>query len=158
MLQGLAMALLEQGSSGSSLESSPAASAQGPAAEVLLGPGPSFGGSLVKYFGKRRGGLYCVLPCEGQTKHTAMVTGSRPAWKQELSFKSVQISSDLQVLPQARLADLTPTAAAQQDALPARFSRPAMLHSLVKGQQARERFRLAWLQDADTPCSICCAY
>ena len=78
MLQGLAMALLEQGSSGSSLESSPAASAQGAAAEVLLGPGPSFGGSLVKYFGKRRGGLYCVLQCEGQTKHTAMVAGSRP--------------------------------------------------------------------------------
>ncbi len=91
------MAQLEQISSGSSSGSSPAAASTGGAAGVLLGPGRSFGGNLARHFAGRKGGLYCVLQCEGQTKHTAMVSGSRPAWKQELSFKSVQISSDLQV-------------------------------------------------------------
>ena len=91
------MAQLEQLSSGSSSGSSPA-SASG-AAGLLLGPDRSFARNLARHFAGRKGGLYCVLQCEGQTKHTAMVSGSRPAWKQELSFKSVQISSDLQVPP-----------------------------------------------------------
>ena len=100
-LQGLAMAQLEQGSSGSSSESSPAAVTRGGAAGVLLGPGRSFGGNLARHFAGRKRGLYCVLQCEGNTKHTAMVSGIHPAWKQELSFKSVPISSDLQVAPHA---------------------------------------------------------
>ena len=74
-------------------------------------PGRSFGGNLARHFAGRKGGLYCVLQCEGQTKHTAMVSGSRPAWKQELSFKSVQISSDLQVLPYPQTAERCQTPA-----------------------------------------------
>ena len=93
------MAQLEQGSSSSSSESSPIAMTRGSHAGVLLGPSWSFGANLARHFAGRKGGLYCVLQCEGHTKHTAMAAGSHPAWKQELSFKSVQISSDLQVMP-----------------------------------------------------------
>ena len=74
------------------------------ATTALLGPGHTFGRNLARHFAGRKGGLYCLLQCEGQTKHTAMASGSRPAWKQELSFKSVQISSDLQVAPDANPA------------------------------------------------------
>ena len=44
-----------------------------------------------------------LLQAEGHIKRTALAggTAARPAWKQELSFKSVQISSDLQVRCQA---------------------------------------------------------
>ncbi len=87
---------MEQSSSNSDSPSS--TFIRGGAADVLLGPGQGFGRNLAKHFAKRKGGLYCKLQCEGQTKHTAMVSGSHPAWKQELSFKSVQISSDLQVM------------------------------------------------------------
>ena len=96
VLQGLALAQMEQSSSNSDSPSS--TFNRGGAADVLLGPGQGFARNLAKHFAKRKGGLYCVLQCEGQTKHTAMVSGSHPAWNQELSFKSVQISSDLQVI------------------------------------------------------------
>ena len=94
-LQGLLLAQTDTSSARS--ERPPTDISRGGAADVLLGPGHSFGRNLARAFARRKGGLYCVLQCEGQTKHTAMVSGNRPSWKQELSFKSVQISSDLQV-------------------------------------------------------------
>lgn len=89
------MAQMEASNSGS--ERSPALASMGSAADMLANPSHDFGRALAKHFARRKGGLYCVLQCEGQTRHTALVSGSHPAWKQELSFKSVQISSDLQV-------------------------------------------------------------
>lgn len=44
----------------------------------------------------RRGDVYCMLAAEGRIRRTTLATGPNPAWRQELSFKSVQISSDLQ--------------------------------------------------------------
>lgn len=42
--------------------------------------------------------VYCILNCEQQTKRTSLATGqSHPKWNEEIAFKSVQISSDLQV-------------------------------------------------------------
>ena len=46
-----------------------------------------------------RGDVYCVLQCEGQVKRTALAKGHlNPVWKEDIAFKSVRISSDLQVL------------------------------------------------------------
>lgn len=46
-----------------------------------------------------RGAVYCILRCEGQVKRTALARGHHnPVWKEDIAFKSVRISSDLQVL------------------------------------------------------------
>ena len=98
MLQGLAAALTD--GRNMSVDSSPGQADSSSTAEVLQSSSSrDFRRTLARRLARRRGGLYCVLQCEGQTKHTALVSSSRPAWKQELSFKSVQISSDLQVSP-----------------------------------------------------------
>lgn len=45
-----------------------------------------------------RGDVYCVLKCESQIKRTALAKGHQnPVWKEDVAFKSVQISSELQV-------------------------------------------------------------
>ena len=45
-----------------------------------------------------RGDVYCVLKCEGQVKRTALAKGHQnPMWKEDIAFKSVQITSELQV-------------------------------------------------------------
>ena len=45
-----------------------------------------------------RGDVYCMLRCEGLVKRTALARGHQhPVWKEDVAFKSVQISSDLQV-------------------------------------------------------------
>ena len=44
----------------------------------------------------RRGDVYCLLAAEGRVRRTALAAGPDPAWREELSFRSVQISSDLQ--------------------------------------------------------------
>lgn len=45
-----------------------------------------------------RGDVYCMLRCEGLVKRTALARGHQhPVWKEDIAFKSVQISSDLQV-------------------------------------------------------------
>ena len=96
LLQGLAAALAD--GRNMSLDSSPGVADSSNTADVLQSSSSrDFGRTLARRLARRRGGLYCVLQCEGQTRHTALVSSSRPAWKQELSFKSVQISSDLQV-------------------------------------------------------------
>ncbi|KAK9808775.1 hypothetical protein WJX72_003363 [[Myrmecia] bisecta] len=42
--------------------------------------------------------LYCVLQCQNQVKRTQLASGaSHPVWKEEVTFKAVQITSDLQV-------------------------------------------------------------
>ena len=98
MLQGLAAALAD--GRNMSVDSSPGLADSSSTADVLQSSSSrDFGKSLARRLARHRGGLYCVLQCEGQTKHTALVSSSRAAWKQELSFKSVQISSDLQVDP-----------------------------------------------------------
>jgi hypothetical protein len=46
-----------------------------------------------------RGNVYCMLQCEGQIKRTRLAAGrARPEWKEDVTFKSVQISSELKVL------------------------------------------------------------
>ena len=96
MLQGLAAALAD--GRNMSVDNSPGQADSSSTADMLQSSSSrDFGRILARRLARRRGGLYCVLQCEGQTKHTALVSSSRPAWKQELSFKSVQISSDLQV-------------------------------------------------------------
>ena len=48
----------------------------------------------------KRGDVYCVLKCEGQEKRTALAFGHQnPVWREDIAFKSVRISSDLQVGP-----------------------------------------------------------
>lgn len=45
-----------------------------------------------------RGKLYCQLKCDGHILRTSVTSGTvRPTWNEELSFKSVQAWSDLQV-------------------------------------------------------------
>lgn len=45
-----------------------------------------------------RGDVYCILKCEGQIKRTALARGHQnPVWKEDVAFKSVQISSELLV-------------------------------------------------------------
>ena len=96
VLQGLAAALAD--GRNMSIDSSPGLADSSSTADVLQSSSSrDFGRNLAKRLARRKGGLHCVLQCEGQIKHTALVSSSRPAWKQELSFKSVQISSDLQV-------------------------------------------------------------
>ncbi len=52
---------------------------------------------LERRLNRRGGDVYCVLAAEGRVKRTALAMGGpAPAWRQELSFKAVQISSDLQ--------------------------------------------------------------
>lgn len=47
-----------------------------------------------------KGDVFCTVKCEGQCKRTAVAKGhENPAWKEDVAFKSVQISSELQVLP-----------------------------------------------------------
>ena len=96
MLQGLAAARTD--GRNMSVDSSPGLADSSSTADALQSSSSrDFGRNLARRLALRRGGLYCVLRCEGHTKHTALVSSSRPAWKQELSFKSVQISADLQV-------------------------------------------------------------
>lgn len=48
--------------------------------------------------GPKKGNVYCVLACEGQTKRTSLAVGhQQPVWKEEVTFRAVQITSDLQV-------------------------------------------------------------
>ena len=52
----------------------------------------------LRAMGSTRSDVYCVLRCEGQVKRTALARGHQnPVWKEDIAFKSVQISSDLQV-------------------------------------------------------------
>ncbi|DBA93880.1 TPA: hypothetical protein ACH3X3_013925 [Trebouxia sp. C0006] len=45
-----------------------------------------------------RSEVYCTLQCESQMKRTSVAMGqAHPVWKEEVTFKSVQITSDLQV-------------------------------------------------------------
>lgn len=45
-----------------------------------------------------RGKLYCILRCDGQALQTSVATGLvKPTWNEDLSFKSVQACSNLQV-------------------------------------------------------------
>ncbi|KAL3144166.1 hypothetical protein ABBQ32_003950 [Trebouxia sp. C0010 RCD-2024] len=45
-----------------------------------------------------RSEVYCTLQCENQVKRTSVAMGqAHPVWKEEVTFKSVQITSDLQV-------------------------------------------------------------
>ena len=45
-----------------------------------------------------KGDVYCTVKCEGLTKRSAVAKGhENPAWKEDMAFKSVQISSELQV-------------------------------------------------------------
>lgn len=49
-------------------------------------------------FSRKRGGFYCIMHCEGQVLRTNVAPGHPyPVWRHEVSFKSVQISSDLKV-------------------------------------------------------------
>ncbi|KAK9809768.1 hypothetical protein WJX73_004442 [Symbiochloris irregularis] len=50
------------------------------------------------FMGPHKGGVYCLLQCEGQTKRTGLSMGQQqPVWQEEVTFKAVQITSDLQV-------------------------------------------------------------
>ena len=45
-----------------------------------------------------KGDVYCTVKCEGQVKRSAVARGHEsPVWKEDMAFKSVQISSELQV-------------------------------------------------------------
>jgi len=62
--------------------------------------GASSGAKQLKKLGKMgaRGDVYCILKCEGQVKRTALAKGHQnPVWKEDVAFKSVQISSELLV-------------------------------------------------------------
>ena len=58
------------------------------------------GGESLKKLGKisAKGDVYAILKCEGQVKRTALAKGHQnPVWKEDIAFKSVQITSELQV-------------------------------------------------------------
>ncbi len=66
-------------------------------AEASTGPA-GFQENLRAYFSPKRGGTYALLQCEGQVLRTPLALGRyNPVWRHEVSFKSVQISSDLKV-------------------------------------------------------------
>ena len=45
-----------------------------------------------------KGDVYCTVSCEGQTKRSAVAKGhENPVWKEDMAFKSVQITSELKV-------------------------------------------------------------
>lgn len=57
-------------------------------------------GESLKKLGKisTKGDVYAILKCEGQVKRTALAKGHQnPMWKEDIAFKSVQITSELQV-------------------------------------------------------------
>lgn len=63
-----------------------------------------------------RGDVYCILRCEGQVKRTALARGHQhPVWKEDIAFKSVQISSDLQVWDPANAGLLSMTRDSTED-------------------------------------------
>ena len=58
------------------------------------------GSPSLKQLGKMsaKGDVYAILKCEGQVKRTALAKGHQnPVWKEDIAFKSVQITSELQV-------------------------------------------------------------
>ena len=60
----------------------------------------SKGSQPLKKLGKisAKGDVYAILKCEGQVKRTALAKGHQnPVWKEDIAFKSVQITSELQV-------------------------------------------------------------
>ena len=55
--------------------------------------------------GPKKGDVYCVLSCEGQVKRTSLAVGHRhPVWEEEVTFRAVQITSDLQVCPPSAMS------------------------------------------------------
>lgn len=72
---------------------------------ILLGLSMTLFCKMRRFQGPKKGHVYCILTCEGQVKRTSLAVGHvQPAWNEEVTFRAVQITSDLQVSSIARIS------------------------------------------------------